>query len=59
MAKLVIDEARYGSKKGTRRESYWPHGTREQAENVATSLSYDEAGCTDYWIIEDERPAAL
>jgi hypothetical protein len=56
---LLQDIARYGTSE--RKKQFWPvkiviHGTREQAQNMATSLSFEEAGCTDYWYIVEPEP---
>ena len=55
MFKLVRDVARYGDSEKKRAEypeAIFIQGTLEQAQSIASSLSFDEPGCTDYWIVE-------
>jgi len=52
---LLQDIDRYGT--NARKQKEWPekivvHGTLEQAQHVATTLSFNEPGCTDYWYVE-------
>ena len=32
--------------------------TREQAEDIASTMSFDEAGCTDYFYVPEEEANA-